>query len=70
MTKSKLRLIKERCKENHPCVVVAKCPYQAISQIGYYCPDVDETKCVNCGLCPPYCPYQVFVMEQESDKKC
>ena len=63
MGEMKLRLERDRCKENHPCVVVSKCPCHAISQVGYYCPEVENSRCVNCGACVPHCPYHVFVLE-------
>lgn len=36
------------------------CPRSAITVIednrGFYCPNVDEAKCVQCGLCEATCP--------------
>jgi len=46
-----------RCPQNHPCPVVRVCPTGAIRQRGYAAPEIDKSKCINCGRCIRYCGY-------------
>lgn len=47
---------KNRCPQNHPCPLVARCPVGAISQTGYGLPVIDREKCISCGICLRGCP--------------
>jgi Fe-S-cluster-containing hydrogenase component 2 len=52
---------KDYCPQNHPCPLVRVCPAGAITQRSVYsAPDVDYSKCTNCGKCTRYCGYGVF----------
>lgn len=51
-----LKVIKERCPQNHPCPAVHVCPVNALSQVGQRAPEVDQEKCIDCGKCVRYCP--------------
>lgn len=54
----------ERCKECELCI--HHCPKQAISKqdtlnhAGYYPVQVDDDKCIACGICYTTCPDGVF----------
>jgi len=54
-------VIRDRCPRNHPCPLVRLCPRGAISQVGFAAPDIDEAKCVECGLCSISCGYRAVV---------
>ena len=41
-----------RCPQNHPCPSIRVCPTSALTQKGFRAPDVDQEKCVACGLEP------------------
>ncbi len=43
------------CPQNHPCPVVSRCPFGAISQEGYGAPVIDKEKCTECGICARAC---------------
>ena len=45
-----------RCPQNHPCPSVRVCPQGALSQKGFAAPQVDASRCTNCGLCVNFCP--------------
>lgn len=49
----------EYCPKNHPCPTIGICPTDAISQVGFGAPVIDEEKCIDCGKCTSTCP--VFV---------
>ncbi len=51
---------KHRCPANHPCPSIRVCPVGAISQKGNGLPEIDETKCTNCGKCTRFCPMQAI----------
>ena len=50
----------KRCPQNHPCPAVRVCPVNAIAQVGFAAPSVDQDVCVDCGKCIRYCPMGVF----------
>ncbi|PLX04474.1 MAG: 4Fe-4S ferredoxin [Marinilabiliales bacterium] len=44
------------CPKNHSCPTVRMCPAGAISQKSpYSAPEIDYSKCTNCGLCTQSC---------------
>lgn len=59
----KLRLIVERCPQNHRCPAVNVCPVQALSQNSFEAPTIDFGKCIACGKCARFCPKQALVLE-------
>ncbi|MHB1000634.1 MAG: 4Fe-4S binding protein [Armatimonadota bacterium] len=58
-------VIKERCPQNHPCPAVKLCPTDALSQKGFDAPEVDDDKCIDCGVCSDNCPMGAFKPEGE-----
>ena len=50
-----LKVIVNRCPQNHPCPSVKVCPVGALIQKGYNAPKVDYEKCIKCGKCIKYC---------------
>ncbi len=44
-----LKVITERCPQNHKCPSVAICPVGALSQKDINAPTVDYEKCIKCG---------------------
>jgi len=58
---SSILINEANCPKNHHCPVVRICPAGAISQRSIYsAPEVDQTKCTNCGKCIRFCGYGVF----------
>jgi Fe-S-cluster-containing hydrogenase component 2 len=60
-----IHVIAERCPQDHPCPNVKICPVGAISQDRFQAPEIDKEKCIECGECVSYCPYQAFVEGEE-----
>lgn len=59
----KLKVILNRCPQNHRCPAVRVCPVDAISQAGNGAPEIDNTKCIQCQKCVLYCPMGAIVAE-------
>lgn len=55
-----IKVIVERCPQNHPCPSVKVCPVGALKQEGFAAPTVDENLCIDCGNCVDYCPMGAF----------
>lgn len=55
-----IRVISEKCPQDHICPLVKKCPENAISQEGFKAPKVDQEKCIRCMVCVKTCPHKVF----------
>lgn len=55
-----IKVIVERCPQNHPCPSVKVCPVGALKQEGFKAPTVDEDLCIDCGNCVDYCPMGAF----------
>ncbi len=58
-----LKINGERCPKNHKCPAVNICPVGALSQDKFNAPVVDKDKCIRCGKCSNFCPYQVLIVE-------
>lgn len=58
-----IRVIAERCPQNHPCPSVRVCPTAALTQEGNKAPVVDEAKCTDCGECAKRCPMRALVLD-------
>lgn len=59
----KLKVIIEKCPQNHKCPAVKICPVNALSQKGFAAPIVDYDKCIKCGKCANFCPKKALVLE-------
>jgi len=55
-----IKIIKERCPQDHPCPLIRICQQKAISQKGFDAPEVDNKKCIECMLCVQKCGYKAF----------
>jgi len=51
----------ERCPKDHACPMVTRCASHAITQKGLSAPEIDRSKCTECGLCVRSCPHKVFI---------
>jgi Fe-S-cluster-containing hydrogenase component 2 len=60
MIGKKIVVHKNKCPQDHPCPLVNVCPAGAISQHNFKAPEVDQAKCINCGLCVQNCAYGAF----------
>ncbi len=59
----KLKVIVERCPQNHKCPSIKVCPVEALSQDGFNAPKVNYEKCIQCGKCSNFCPKSALVLE-------
>ncbi len=55
-----VRVLTDRCPQNHPCPALAVCPVGALTQQGMAAPTVDLDQCTGCGKCVRYCPMGAF----------
>ena len=53
-------VVQRRCPQDHPCPCVRICPVDAVSQEGFSAPKIDKDKCMECGECVRFCPYQAI----------
>ena len=51
-----LKIIIEKCPQNHKCPAIKVCPVGALSQDGFNAPKIDYNKCIKCGACAASCP--------------
>lgn len=58
-----LKVIVNRCPQNHPCPSVKVCPVGALTQKGYNAPEINYEKCIKCGKCSNFCPMRALVLE-------
>ncbi len=58
-----LKVVTDRCPQNHPCPSVRVCPVGALTQSGFSAPKVNEEKCIRCGKCSNFCPKKALVLE-------
>ncbi len=45
-----------KCPQNHPCPAIKTCPVDALSQVGFNAPTINEDLCIGCGNCSSFCP--------------
>ncbi len=62
MNPKTLTVITANCPKNHPCPAIQVCPVNAISQVGYDAPTVDNDVCIKCGKCTSFCPKRALVL--------
>jgi len=62
----RLRVITQRCPQDHACPSVSVCPAGALSQTAVEAPSVDMDKCILCGKCVRFCPRGALVLEEEN----
>ncbi len=63
-------VVQHRCPQDHPCPCVRLCPVDAVSQKGYGAPRIDRNKCIDCGACVSYCPYQAITdLDPEQNRR-
>ena len=60
----RLKIIKERCPQNHKCPAVEVCPVGALSQDEFDAPEIDHEQCIKCGKCSNFCPKKALVLEE------
>ncbi len=58
-----LKVIIEKCPQNHKCPAIKVCPVEALSQEGFNAPKIDHDKCIKCGKCSDFCPKKALVIE-------
>lgn len=58
-----LKVIKNRCPQNHSCPSVRVCKPGALIQKGFAAPAVDQELCIQCGKCMWSCPMGALVLE-------
>ncbi len=56
-----VKVIKERCPQNHICPAIKVCPVNAIKQAGFAAPAIKEEICIKCGKCTDFCPMEALV---------
>jgi len=51
---------KNRCPQNHRCPSIRVCPVNAISQIDFELPIINNTICIECKKCISFCPMRAI----------
>ena len=62
-TDKKLKVIKNRCPQNHPCPSMRVCKPGALTQKGFEAPIVNQDLCIQCGKCVAFCPKGAIILE-------
>ena len=65
----KLKVIVERCPQNHKCPAVKVSPVGALSQEDFNAPKVDYEKCIKCGNCVNVCSGMVLELDKDGFPK-
>ena len=60
---NKLKIIIEKCPQNHKCPAVKVCPVGALTQKDFEAPTIDHDKCIRCGKCSNFCPKKALVLD-------
>ncbi len=57
----------EMCDGAPTCIVKRVCPKKAVFQKGIFggVAEVNEEKCIGCGLCIKYCPHKAVLMVEK-----
>jgi len=58
-----IKVVKERCPQNHPCPALKVCPVKALEQDKFNAPTVKADKCIDCGKCVDFCPMGALVLD-------
>ncbi|TDA69896.1 MAG: 4Fe-4S dicluster domain-containing protein [Clostridia bacterium] len=63
---------KQQCMHCRDAVCVNMCPVQAAHRTALGTVDIDTGKCIGCGICQTYCPFQVPKVDKAAGKsrKC
>ncbi|MBN1156964.1 4Fe-4S ferredoxin [Candidatus Woesearchaeota archaeon] len=61
-----IKVIAERCPEDHLCPAIKMCPVKAIYQNGFNAPSVDNDKRIGRQACVANCPQSVFEADWDS----
>jgi len=56
-----IKIIPQRCPQDHICPAAQACPKGALTQDGLQAPVLHEKDCVDCGLCAEVCPKGAIV---------
>ena len=59
----KLKIIIEKCPQDHKCPAIKVCPVGALSQKDLGAPKIDYSKCIKCSKCSNFCPKKALVLE-------
>jgi Fe-S-cluster-containing hydrogenase component 2 len=51
-----IKVVQQRCPQNHHCPSVKVCPVGALTQKGFAAPTVNEATCIDCNKCVRFCP--------------
>lgn len=57
-----VKVIIEKCPQNHKCPAISVCPVGALSQKDIEAPAVDHDLCIRCGKCANFCPMKALVL--------
>jgi len=52
-----------KCPADHACPLLGICPVEAITQEGFAAPQIDQEKCIACGMCTSVCAFQAADFE-------
>ena len=58
----KLKIVVEKCSQNHTCPAVKMCPVGALMQMAFKAPKIDDEKCIKCGKYSNFCPKKALVL--------
>jgi len=58
-----LKVINEKCPQNHICPSLKVCLVGALSQKGFAAPVADMDKCIRCGVCVKFCLKKALILE-------
>ena len=58
----KLKIIIEKCPQNHNCQEIKVCTVGALSQDRFNAPKIDYNKCIKCGKCSEFCHKNALVL--------